>query len=200
MHLNWLEIHQYPRVAPGTKLIFDRGINMAVGKNGTGKTTLLELVAMIASGDLSPFERTEFDIAWHASADGLEFEIRLTNEVKPTSVKPGSRRRPSWSFPATLRGTSNIQLDGNAGSLSWTLLDERGQPLRTIQSSTTSPFDSSFPFELSHFGVPNFLMPFANMEVACAGRFDEALGVHLAILGEAAPRSRQLPRPAQLEG
>jgi recombinational DNA repair ATPase RecF len=52
--LESLTIHSFRNVEPETKLVFDDGYNVLLGQNGTGKTTLLELVAMALPTRLHP--------------------------------------------------------------------------------------------------------------------------------------------------
>lgn len=50
--LRRVEIRRYRHVAPGTILEFHDGMNVLLGPNAGGKTTLLELVAALSRGDL----------------------------------------------------------------------------------------------------------------------------------------------------
>jgi ABC-type branched-subunit amino acid transport system ATPase component len=70
--LTRLKVNRFRQVKPGTELAFDDGINVLLGRNGTGKTTLLELICALVSGDLRAYQREDFD---------LEFELLLTGEV-----------------------------------------------------------------------------------------------------------------------
>lgn len=90
--LKWLRIHQYRNVVPGTYLEFNRGFNVLLGRNGTGKTTLLELIEMLL---VHGFRRIRHD-AFHLEccvefnfADGHgDFRIHadLRNLVEVTST------------------------------------------------------------------------------------------------------------------
>ena len=46
--LKHLKIHQYRNVRPGTELRFDDGINLVLGQNASGKTTLLSLLSAVS--------------------------------------------------------------------------------------------------------------------------------------------------------
>jgi energy-coupling factor transporter ATP-binding protein EcfA2 len=54
--LKWLEIERFRNVRPGTRLDFDDGFNVVLGRNGTGKTTLLRLLQAVVSGSYAEFE------------------------------------------------------------------------------------------------------------------------------------------------
>lgn len=73
VRLRRLKIHHFREVAPGTELRFHDGMNVLLGLNASGKTTLLELVAAILRGDLSKLER--FHIEFDLEADGARLEI-----------------------------------------------------------------------------------------------------------------------------
>ncbi len=76
--LTRLTINRFRQVKPGTELRFDDGINVLLGRNGTGKTTLLELICAVASGDLRAYEHESFE---------LEFELVLNGEVLLVSAR-----------------------------------------------------------------------------------------------------------------
>ena len=46
LKLRWMKIERFRNVAPGLTLSFHDGLNVILGQNATGKTTLLELIAM----------------------------------------------------------------------------------------------------------------------------------------------------------
>ncbi len=60
--LRTLRIHRFRWVTPGTELTFADGVNLILGRNGTGKTTLLELLAAVWSGDFSAYREESFDV------------------------------------------------------------------------------------------------------------------------------------------
>jgi recombinational DNA repair ATPase RecF len=43
LRLRRLKIEKFRNVVPGTELVFGDGMNVLLGRNGTGKTTLLQL-------------------------------------------------------------------------------------------------------------------------------------------------------------
>lgn len=68
VRLRRLVIHKYRIVKPGTELSFHDGYNVLLGKNGTGKTSLLNLIAMCLSSSFAGLEDEEFK---------LEYELEL---------------------------------------------------------------------------------------------------------------------------
>ena len=77
--LKWLRIHRYRNVAPGTELVFGNHFNVLLGKNGTGKTTLLRLIAMIVSGKFGPLKDEPLDIAYDLHFAGLDVKVEMRN-------------------------------------------------------------------------------------------------------------------------
>jgi ABC-type lipoprotein export system ATPase subunit len=91
--LTRLKINRFRQVKPGTELRFDHGINVLLGRNGTGKTTLLELVCAVASGDLKAYQAESFE---------LEFEMQLSRDrifISARNVLAPQERRPPLGAP-----------------------------------------------------------------------------------------------------
>ncbi len=77
----WLEsltIHRFRNVKPGTRLEFNPGMNVLLGKNATGKTTLLELISHCIRSDFMRFLEEEFE---------LEYVLRSTEHRAIISVR-----------------------------------------------------------------------------------------------------------------
>lgn len=71
--LRRLEIHSLRNVQRGTVLHFHEGINVLLGLNASGKTTLLELVAAILRGDFSSVPA--FDLTFDLEHDGAHLVV-----------------------------------------------------------------------------------------------------------------------------
>ncbi|MDI1435585.1 AAA family ATPase [Polyangium sorediatum] len=69
--LRRLKINKFRNVRP-TELVFDDEWNVLLGKNGTGKTTLLELIAATIRGDLEAFDNVEYDLEADLSFGDVE--------------------------------------------------------------------------------------------------------------------------------
>jgi energy-coupling factor transporter ATP-binding protein EcfA2 len=88
--LNTLRISRFRNVEPGTSLRFRSGYNVLLGKNATGKTTLLELLANIISLDLSAYADEPFKIEFELSEGGSKLSVEAENSFIETS--PVDRR------------------------------------------------------------------------------------------------------------
>lgn len=110
--LTRLGIGRFRHVKPGTELRFDDGMNVLLGRNGTGKTTLLELIVAVVVGDLRAYQHEAFQ---------LEFDMTLADER--VSVWVCNDHQGSSGFTALLdegdQGSSwryRIRLDRHDGS------------------------------------------------------------------------------------
>jgi energy-coupling factor transporter ATP-binding protein EcfA2 len=79
VRLKQLTINKYRNVAPGTTLAFNDGFNILLGKNGTGKTTLLKLIAMLVTDDLSPLKQQALDVKYALAFADADVEVCLKN-------------------------------------------------------------------------------------------------------------------------
>src|SRR5690349_3771418 len=113
LRLTRLKIHRFRHVCPGTELTFGPTFNVLLGKNGTGKTTLLELVAAILKDDLSALEGEEggFHIEYEVT-DGfgwtLTAEVHQAAEISESEdrrERPSSRMHPRGSVRLAGEGT-----------------------------------------------------------------------------------------------
>lgn len=91
--LRRLLIHKHRIVKPGTTLVFNDGYNVLLGKNGTGKTTLLNLIAMCLSCSFAGLEEEEFSLEYE-----LELPLgRLQIQVSHLQRQSPSRRRLAFA-------------------------------------------------------------------------------------------------------
>jgi energy-coupling factor transporter ATP-binding protein EcfA2 len=86
IRLRWLTLWRWRAVQPGTRLDFADGINLILGRNGTGKTHLLDLLSVVLRGDLRPLQGEEFDLEWEIEVEG-RWRLHLRARHSP------SRRR-----------------------------------------------------------------------------------------------------------
>lgn len=99
LKLQRLTIHRLARVRPGTELVFNDGVNVLLGVNGTGKTTLLNLLEQILGGD--PDELAEdMHLACVLANDGDRFEVDL--QTRPGRARKAAARRRSVRVDALL--------------------------------------------------------------------------------------------------
>ncbi|MCP3105009.1 hypothetical protein LZ198_39700 [Myxococcus sp. K15C18031901] len=79
LKLQWLQVHQFRAVKPGTRLSFSPTFNVLLGRNGTGKTQLLELLAAVASSDFTALGQELLDVEYALAADTGHITVRVRN-------------------------------------------------------------------------------------------------------------------------
>lgn len=90
MRLRSLVIRELQGVAP-TTLEFGNGIHVLLGKNGTGKTTLLRLLVAIVRTDFRAMLDQNFDISYSIESPGLEIEVAVRNQLSTQRANGNSR-------------------------------------------------------------------------------------------------------------
>ncbi|WP_164008562.1 AAA family ATPase [Pyxidicoccus trucidator] len=80
--LKRLKILKFRNVAPGTELRFRDSLNVLLGKNGTGKTTLLNLVVALLRWDFTPYLSEQFSIEYDLQLPDGHIAVRLHNEPR----------------------------------------------------------------------------------------------------------------------
>jgi energy-coupling factor transporter ATP-binding protein EcfA2 len=181
-----LKIEKFRNIAPGTELVFADGINVLLGKNGTGKTTLLRLLEAITSVNFSAFESEEFDLELTqvSSSGEIRFKIRNERVSEPVSISLPNLR----PFTMNSQFASSMRAEISVGS------DEsRVQAIvETANGKTTTQIgNKSLLHEVPSYptmGSPGWFMPlllrhprFASTLGSGAPRFDEALGFYESI-------------------
>ncbi|KFE69622.1 AAA family ATPase [Hyalangium minutum] len=96
MKLTKLQIHKYRGVTPGTTLAFSPSLNVVVGRNGTGRTTLLELISRVLCADFSGLIHEEFSLEYELTFLGMKIHVRARNQP-PSSALDDAEAAPSQS-------------------------------------------------------------------------------------------------------
>src|SRR5262249_36399106 len=91
LRLRRLRIDRFRSVAPGTELAFSPGWNVLLGRNATGKTTLLELSGMVLRGDFSALAKESFALSYELETPGggLDVSIDSTPGRDPLMTRVG---------------------------------------------------------------------------------------------------------------
>jgi energy-coupling factor transporter ATP-binding protein EcfA2 len=122
--LKRLTIRKFPRVKPGTELVFNEGTNVLLGINGSGKTTLLKLLSMVCSGTFAGLERVDFHLGYEFEHDGITYAAELkydaprrfqsewgSDEELMRSSSPPSAAKFTASVEIRRPGEAPIRLD-----------------------------------------------------------------------------------------
>lgn len=135
--LTWLKIHEYRHVARGTHLEFGAGFNVLLGRNGTGKTTLLELIEMIWAKGFDRIAKEPFHLEYAVELDALEggsiprclIEVEVENS-QPEASQPEPRHGRGVSKP--LQFKYQIVVRSQSGEQAMRI---KGTPLQAILTS-----------------------------------------------------------------
>ncbi|WP_437298423.1 AAA family ATPase [Sorangium sp. So ce426] len=113
--LKRLRIERFRGVEPGTELVFNDTFNVLLGQNGTGKTTLLRLIAMALASNFEALEGENFALEYEIESVGLSLAVSVRNDLSEESMpeaRPtrGRQREGSgdgagqgWSYEARVR-------------------------------------------------------------------------------------------------
>lgn len=126
VRLERLAIRKYRRLAPGTELRFSPHHNVLLGKNASGKTTLLDLIACVVSLDFSNLRDEAFDIEfefWDGETRLLWMELR--NVAKPTELPGGHGRSRAFEASARIELANGRRVLVQADA---TTVEEAGRP------------------------------------------------------------------------
>ncbi|MCO5169876.1 MAG: AAA family ATPase [Planctomycetes bacterium] len=118
LKLRRLKIVRFRNVAPGCELRFDDGVNVLLGKNGTGKTTLLALISCVVRSDFTTFASEPFEVEYDLAPEPL-MKVRVAN-AEVTNVGPAPDVLPSetrfrlrlWVSLTVPAGELHVESDG----------------------------------------------------------------------------------------
>ncbi len=88
MKLTRLLVHHYRSVVPGTELVFSPSLNLVLGENGTGRTTLLELISTVVGTDFSGLIHEAFSLEYDLSFPGMKLHVFVRNEQTAATPDP----------------------------------------------------------------------------------------------------------------
>ena len=88
LKLQWLQINKFRAVKPGTRLVFNPTFNVLLGQNGTGKTTLLNLVAAVVSSDFTALRDEEFELEYELAHEAGRIVASVRNARAVQAVSP----------------------------------------------------------------------------------------------------------------
>ena len=201
MKLKWLEIERFRNVAPGTRLEFDDRFNVVLGRNGTGKTTLLRLIEAVAHGSYHGLEDEELSIAACLMVGDGSLLVRL--ESSPSTVSNlrrveetlGRQMAPTWTYELEQRTSSGTSWSLRSTPSQSTLVTSDGSTMgRPISPFSEHSFWSALTplldAERAHLIDP--ILAAVARDSGGVARFDESLGTFTRILDRVSPERIQI--------
>lgn len=186
--LTRLKINRFRHVKPGTELRFDDGINVLLGRNGTGKTTLLELVCALARGDLSAYQHESFDLEFDMQVGDHRYSVaaQQTTSIANSLARLGGGQPLSWNYRVEIRGPSGTIATAEATprTTKITLTVEGGDEITTEEAPRPSPFSVMFyaaPFLRAPVDIAVSVIILFSVYGNCL-RLDEGLDVFRTIV------------------
>lgn len=215
LKLKRLKIERFRRVTPGTELRFDDGINVLLGKNGTGKTTLLKLISMCLRSDFSELAHEELEMEFDLHAPSGDICVAIQNRrvdeesslAHPMGAAVASvdqsafgkaRFQPSVKIHATLaQPMGRVQFSFNHAGAELQRLDAQQAPTRLwkgLENLEGTHIIGTFVVLLlnaaakqDHDALAGLHTPLIFISSNNAWRFDESLAMFRGILGESDP-------------
>ena len=145
VRLTRLRIDRFRNVKPGTDLRFGPTFNVLLGKNATGKSTLLDLIAAVTHDDLSPYAKEDagFDLTWwlERGEDQLEFHaVRIPAKTSSLPERMRGERDFDDKLTMVLRvsGVDSWKLDLSGSRGTWTPTGEPAEDLE-VKTGLTEP-------------------------------------------------------------
>ncbi|MEZ4393741.1 MAG: hypothetical protein R3A48_21940 [Polyangiales bacterium] len=192
--LRRLRIERFRDVTPGTELHFSERWNVVLGRNGTGKTTLLHLISMVLRDDLRALRGEPFAITYDMTLPGGALTVTVENVAQ---AEPDMRGR---GFVATTR-VMGREDDGT----SWEAVIPEGRPMQivgeAVEIAPQDPLAAARFFAIGNTRNPTQSSPSSMVfsggiarDSADRFRIDEGVATFDAIVGVQAPARASVPR------
>jgi hypothetical protein len=201
--LKRLKLHKFRYIKPGTELLFTERFNVLLGRNGTGKTTLLDLISTVLRSDFSSLRDEEFDIEYEYTHENGSGSVRVANALKPPATSRGIRERPRHQARVNVvlqrtgsEGDHGYEIEVDGVVTRWR---PRGGGGAWEESAIVDIFEGSLHELLAEsIPLPDYKALTILIELSRIGewtyRFDESLDVFDSITAAArSPRSGRPP-------
>jgi hypothetical protein len=195
VRLTRLRIDRFRNVKAGTELRFGPTFNVLLGKNATGKSTLLDLIGAVTNDDLSAYAKEDagFDLTWWLENGEDQLEMRAMRTPAKTGIvseRIGVEKEfdDVWMIVLRTRGTEAGRIDVTGTRGIWKPVGEPEEPfdLRAGLAAGRAGLRALLAITDNHpVGTPAVVRVHAALPMFAAlgqvSRFDEALSALDAI-------------------
>lgn len=124
VRLTRLRIDRFRNVKAGTDLRFGPTFNVLLGKNATGKSTLLDLIAAVTNDNLAPYANEEggFDLTWWVEHGDYQVQVEARRTPVSASLPLDAVQRDqefdeAWTVVVRIGGieVGRAELSGTRG-------------------------------------------------------------------------------------
>ncbi len=215
--LKKLIIHQFRHVKPGVELAFNDGFNVLLGRNGTGKTTLLDLISLVLRCDFSRLHDEEFDLEFEVEHEHGTMRMRArrerVNAPNGPEAVPGQgngpprtrRSRPmlAASFVLTRFPTErSFEIEAEPSKLRWRANGDpwtEDVPIELFSVSLLTDLVGELQWRPAVVAEVCAILSGLHQDARDAYRFDESLDAWRAITSDANHDDDELAQPPRLE-
>lgn len=184
LKLRRLRVEKFRGLVHQAELVFSDSVNVLLGQNGTGKTTLLELISMVVRSYFSSLAKEEFAIEYELVAPGgpsivvVMRNLRSSAEVVAALPELGSRE--------VYRAGAEIREEGSQRVLARYDADQGLTAEKTPAiplADTLSPIEQGFLVLIAAI-VPSLgRFSLSLQQVGNARRLDESLDLFRSLVG-----------------
>lgn len=194
--LTQLSIKKFRNVAP-TTLEFRPGINVLLGKNAAGKTTLLRLLSTAVGAPEEALQDDVLDVSYRVSGAPLEFEhtIKRTRVDEPALTLEALTLEPGQAMSAEIPGlqqSDSVVLKENGTVIlradvlpNEVVLERAGKQSRVKRRAWAAPIPSLnlAVIDDKDSASEDLLKTINSAQIRSAGRMDESLEGFKTLLG-----------------
>lgn len=170
LELKRLKILQYRNVKPGTELRFDDGLNLILGQNASGKTTLLALLSAVCRSAFDGIASEEFELEYELSDERFTVTTRVVHRrVEPSDPDGVFGAKPRWD------DDYSVVIDDRENGKQTTIVPARG-------SEAVARGNSSDPTRSVMFSRVELIMEWSFVAASLSNRGEEWGGLRSELL------------------
>ncbi|HEX4422654.1 MAG TPA: AAA family ATPase, partial [Kofleriaceae bacterium] len=149
----WLErikVNQFRSVEPGTELCFSEGLHVVLGKNASGKSTLLDLIAASLAVDFeqSSFADEPLDLEFTLRVGALHLDMAIKRSLREANAS--GTAEDVEGLKRSLREQGRYVLRAPSGLKITVVLSSDDLPQRTVEGVDPARYGLDEPLKWRH--------------------------------------------------